>query len=348
MNRIFIAAAIATLLHLLSACEHKELCEDHDHVTYSRVRIDVDWTNFLPKETPSGMTVTLYPDDASRKPVTVLTNNISHAVLNLPVGEYSLLVYNQSPSEFGSLRFEGMDALSTSRIMGNEMQSRWYQSRDDDEIVITEPEWVGIDTQQGLQVTSDMVALTNAMLSQSRQGSREGDVVLTTAYPKNIISTLTVHIHIKGIYNLRSARASITGMAAGYMLGENHPTTAKATHLLEQWSLSTDSSDPTRGVITAKVTTFGLPWGHQSLPEENYLNLSILLIDGATIMDFPFAIGDQFRYEMDAEANLELSLVLDITIDDPLPDVQPEGGSSGGFDATVDDWGDEEEVDIAM
>ena len=91
-----------------------------------------------------------------------------------------------------------------------------------------------------------------------------------------------------------------------------------------------------------------MPWGHQSLPEENYLNLSILLIDGATIIDFPFAIGDQFRYEMDAEANLELSLVLDITIDDPLPDVQPEGGSSGGFDATVDDWGDEEEVDIPM
>lgn len=42
MNRIFIAAAISPLLHLLSACEHKELCEDHDHVTYSRVRIDVD------------------------------------------------------------------------------------------------------------------------------------------------------------------------------------------------------------------------------------------------------------------------------------------------------------------
>lgn len=348
MNRIFIAAAIAVLLPLLAACEHKELCEGHEHVTYSRVRVDVDWTDFLTKETPSGMTVAMYPDDPSLKPVTVLTNNISHAVLNLPVGGYSLLVYNQSPSEFGSLRFEGMDALSTSRIMGNEIQSRWYQSRDDDEIVITEPEWVGIDTQKGLQVTSDMVALTNAMLSQSRHGSRDGDVVLTTAYPKNIISTLTVHVHIKGIYNLRSARASITGMAAGYMLGENRPTSATATHLLEQWSLTTDSSDPTRGTITARITTFGLPQGHQGLPHENYLNLSILLVDGATIMDFPFAIGDQFRYEIDAEANLELSLVLDITIDDPLPDVEPAGGGSSGFDAIVDDWGDEEEVDIAM
>ena len=105
MNRIFITAAIAALLHLLSACEHKELCDNHEHVTYSRVRVDVDWTDFLTKETPSGMTVAMYPDDPSLKPVTVLTNNISHAVLNLPVGGYSLLVYNQSPSEFGSLRW---------------------------------------------------------------------------------------------------------------------------------------------------------------------------------------------------------------------------------------------------
>lgn len=105
MNRIFIAAAIAALLQLLAACEHKELCDDHEHVKYSRVRVDVDWTDFLTKETPSGMTVAMYPDDPSLKSVTVLTNNISHAVLNLPVGGYSLLVYNQSPSEFGSLRW---------------------------------------------------------------------------------------------------------------------------------------------------------------------------------------------------------------------------------------------------
>ncbi|MGN1245012.1 MAG: DUF5119 domain-containing protein [Muribaculaceae bacterium] len=348
MKRFFITAIIVAALQILSSCEHKELCEDHEHVTFSRVRIDVDWAKFMPKETPSGMTVTMYPADNSREPVSTLTNNISHAVLNLPVGEYSLLVYNQSPSEFGSLRFVGMDHFSTSRIMGNEIQSRWYQSRDDDEIVIAEPEWVGIDTQSGLCVTTEMVARTNAMLSQSRYGSRDGDVVLTTAHPENIISTLTVHVHIKGIYNMRSARASVTGMAAGYMLGENHPTADKATHLLEQWSLTTDSSDPTQGVITAKITTFGLPFGHQGLPQENYLNLSLLLVDGATIIDFPFAIGDQFRYEMDAEANLELSLVLDITIDDPLPDVEPSGGGSGGFDAKVDDWGDEEQVDIGM
>ena len=31
-----------------------------------------------------------------------------------------------------------------------------------------------------------------------------------------------------------------------------------------------------------------------------------------------------------------------------LPDVKPEGGSSGGFDATVDDWGDEVEFEVGV
>ena len=45
---------------------------------------------------------------------------------------------------------------------------------------------------------------------------------------------------------------------------------------------------------------------------------------------------------------MELRLFLEVTLPTPLPDVKPEGGSSGGFDATVDDWGEEEEIDVNM
>ena len=343
---LFCIAMVA--LTLFTACDHKELCELHDHIDYSRVRIDVDWTEFLSKETPTGMTVTMYPADKQRLPVSVLTNNIDYAIVNLPAGSYNMLVFNQSPSEFGSLSFEGMDDFSTSRIAGKQITSRWYQSRDYDEIVITEPEWVGMEAQRSILVTEAMVEKTNTILATSRGSRAEGDVLLTTAYPKNIISTLTVIVHIKGIYNLRSARAAINGMAAGYLLGENRPTASKATQLLEKWTITTDAEAPTQGIITGKIATFGLPFGHQELPDENRLNLSLLLVDGTTIKDYSFAIGDKFEYKIDAEANVELSLLLEIYIDESLPDVEPSGGSSSGFDATVDDWGDEEQVDIGM
>ena len=41
-----------------------------------------------------------------------------------------------------------------------------------------------------------------------------------------------------------------------------------------------------------------------------------------------------------------LTLHLEIQLPEPLPDVKPEGGQGGGFDATVNDWG--EEIDIAV
>ena len=57
--------SIYTLLYIVMAmmfftsCEHKELCYKHPHTT--KVRIDVDWSKFNKYETPTGMSLMLYP-----------------------------------------------------------------------------------------------------------------------------------------------------------------------------------------------------------------------------------------------------------------------------------------------
>ena len=63
-----------------------------------------------------------------------------------------------------------------------------------------------------------------------------------------------------------------------------------------------------------------------------------------TIVDFPFEVGHEFEKDKDGK----LVLYLELDLPDPLPDVKPEGGSSSGFDATVEDWGDEIEHEIEM
>lgn len=345
MKHIFPIVFVFALMLASASCVHKELCERHEHLNYSRVRIDVDWTDFLPYERPTGMTVSMYPEDASKSSVTELTNDINYAVLNLPEGGYSLLVYNQSTSEFGSFRFMDMDDFSKSRVVGEELTSRWYKSSGDSETVIANPEWLGVESRTDLVVTSQMVELTNAAL---QMGSKAGESTIASARPKNVIATLNAIIHIKGIYNIRSVRASISGMASGYMLGAGCTTQEKATQLMEEWSLTADKSNPVNGTINSKITSFGLPQGHNDEPDENYLNVSILLVDGTTVLDYSFPVGNQFRYEMIGGAEIQLSLVLELSIDAPLPDVEPDGGGSGGFEAVVDDWGDEQEIDIGM
>ena len=121
---------------------------------------------------------------------------------------------------------------------------------------------------------------------------------------------------MKNVYNLKSARAALQGMAEGYLLGKGTVNNRKITHLIEQWSLTTDENDPTLGFITAKILCFGLPGNHTAQPSDNKFTLSLLLVDNKTQLDIPLEVGHLF--EKSGEGNLELSLV--IHYDEPIPD----------------------------
>lgn len=105
------------MLLSLVACEHKDLCFHHPHDAL--VRVDVDWSQFH-EETPSGMSVMVYPEDPEMQCRTVLSNEISYATMALPAGRYKTLVYNQSPTEFGSVYFSDMDQFYKAVVRGQQ------------------------------------------------------------------------------------------------------------------------------------------------------------------------------------------------------------------------------------
>lgn len=338
---------------LFTSCDYKELCYDHPHNTMARIKIPVDWTEFT-KEKPTGMTVMAYPLDGN-EPKTVLTNDLRATKLSLEEGQYNILVFNQSTTEFGSFHFEGMEQYSTAKVLANPTTSRWYKSRSDEDRTISEPEWLAAGRMENLTVTQDMV---------------KGDtmVVIDTITPLNVVYTVNVRVHVKGIYNVRSARASLSGMAEGYDLSTGKPSSSSITQLLESWTLTHDEDNPSNGVLSCEITSFGLPADHRNIPSENEFNLSLLLVDNKTQLDYTFEVGDKFVKEEEDDASpggshhhststdidlpttaeVELSLAVETQVETTLPDVKPEGGSAGGFDATVEDWGDEEHIDIGV
>lgn len=330
--------AFLWLALLMSACGHKDLCLDHRH--QARVRVNVDWSKFT-VETPTGMSVLFYPADGGT-PSTCLSNELNYVELNLPPARYHCLVYNQSPSEFGTVTFAGMEHLATATVNAKERASRWFRARAENEMLIMNPEWIATDHRNDIDITQAMVEATAEAHRISRQTAVPAENVVATLTPENIVCTIVVTIHLKGIYNLRSARASLDGLAAGYHLGQGKVLEEKATQLLEEWSMETDPYDATRGTITARIHSFGLPVGHGKLPEENWLRLSLLLVDGQTQINHDFPVGDSFREGVDNE----VSLYLERTLEQTLPDVKPAGSTSGGFDATVDDWDDDIKIEI--
>lgn len=324
------------LVAVLCSCEHKELCYSHPHT--AQMRIDVDWSRFNHKEVPTGMTVMVFPQDGGA-PITQLSNTTTHVYVNLSEGYYNSIAFNQSVTEFGTLQFRNMNDYETAEVYADTAPTKWYTKGD--ERVAAEPEWFGTDRFEMVHITPEMIEERAHMYGAKQRSTPEH--IIGTHTPENVIYTVNITVHISGINNLRSARGAMQGMAEGYILSQGHTTAGTVTHLVEQWSLTKDPNDYTKGYITTKIQSFGLPAGHNGAPERNKFALSLLLADNSTQLDFPLQVGDLWTHD---PQSLELSL--ELTLPNALPDVKPEGGSSGGFDATVEDWGEEIEHEIQM
>ncbi len=332
------------LLIVFSSCEHRELCFGHFH--NAAIEFLVDWSLYT-QEKPTGMTVMAYPQDGGQ-PIKCLTNDITRARMNLKANRYDTFVFNQSVDEFGYVSFRGMDAFHSAEAFAPTTESSWYKEKSAEERelngerVVDEPEWLATDKLLDIDVTSAMVDSTRN--AQQQQHGNLQPFYMGTFTPENIMTTIVVTVHIDGIYNLRSSKAWLSGLAEGYYLGQEKVSNIKVTQLIERWEVRIDETDPTKGAIVATMITFGLPENHTAQLAENALHLSLLLVDNKTVVEHSFSVGNQLKYN----GSSERTLYIDVTIAEKLPDVKPDGAVEGGFDTTVDSWGDDEHVDVEV
>jgi hypothetical protein len=241
-----------------------------------------------------------------------------------------------------------MGRYSTAKVKANYATSRWFEKRSEEDSLVMEPEWVAADFQANSEVTPAMVEITGMKNLELLRGyaHRAGDFVIATHSPENFIHQIFVKVHLNGIYNLLSARASLSGLADSYFLKEERNSNTRVTQLMESWNMQVDPVDPTKGTITGKISSIGLPSNHKATAEENEFILSVLLVDGETIIDIPFYVGDLLKKRYDKSGKFKLEYELELWVDDPLPDVKPTGSGNGGFDVSVDDWGPVENIPL--
>lgn len=281
------------------------------------------------------------------------TNDITGSNFNLSPSRYAAYVFNQSESEFGTISFSNLSDWRQAQAQIGKVTSKWYTAEKvrsierelglstrslTDEPLVKSVEWLGT-------AADDSIMLTQQMLDTAA-GRR---ITIDTLHAENTVYTVTVYVHIKNIGGLRSARASLQGLADSYMLGRHRTSADKATELLEHWDMTLDSTSidgkTKYGTIKAQIETLGLPYGHQGKADENILHLECLLTNDS-ILTYNYKVGDRFEYSDDY--NVDLNFTIDIVMKDPLPDVPDSGGSSSGFEVTVDDWGEERGVVIPV
>ncbi|MCM1256062.1 MAG: DUF5119 domain-containing protein [Duncaniella sp.] len=299
----------------------------------------MDWSELERHEKPTGMTLLLYPSSSQTSVETIkhISANTHRANLKLSPGVYDIVVFNQSEIEFGTFNFFDLYDRDRARIEAERFTSRWYVSRSEDEITAHHPEWLALAEATGIIVSAEKT------ITSKQEDSEATGTMIAELTPENIVCEKTVRINIKNIYNLRSARGGVSGLAGGIILKGKIRLDTKATHLVEEWTMSIDNDNHANGYIESTFTCFGLPESHSGSPEDNVLTISFLLVDNKTVVDYSFHIGDCIHKGVAEETiNIEFD---DLGKPIVLPNVVPEGEYAGGFSSKVTPW-DEVEADV--
>jgi hypothetical protein len=261
-----------------------------------------------------------------------LTND-RELTVNLPVGQYSILVFNGTVSDQDNIRFRGTGGYQTFEAYAYTEQMR--ADSDDDLSFITPPNVLAVDRLDLLEVTARMI-------------DRKEQVVLTFT-PLRLVAQINITVHFRGlIYSATGGHSGVvTGMANGVFLatGKTGVEAANQAFTLNNRAFYPDSQ--TDGTMSRSFLSFGLPGMTYYPPQlgetNNRLLLDILLRNGEHA-GYSFDVTTDVAYS-DNDAAIRLNI--QITVSEPvtLPETpEIDFSDGGGFDPDVNEWG--ENIDV--
>lgn len=333
---------ITGMLATLSSCEHKDLCFNHDeHAPKSTIRIDaeyeqewqytiegaVEWKTYpgwessfgmsydvLRPDIPDGLRVQVYHTDGTN---TIMNIAPEGDIVRIRPGEHSLLFYNND-TEY--IVFDNMQSYSKARATTRTRSRSSYignsYMKNRNENTVNAP---------------DML-YGNYMESYTVERKTETDVLPVTMHP--LVFTYLVRYEFShGLEYVALARGALAGMAEAVWLNSGR-TSEETVTVLYDCTLQDFGAE-------ALVYSFGVPdypnGQYTTRAERSYaLNLEVRLKNGK-ILSFDFDVTDQVATQ--PRGGVLIVSGIEISDEDGM-----EGGS--GFDVTINDWGEYEDVDI--
>lgn len=347
------------LILFATSCDRRQLWDEWDELVPVDIKVDWSgsrWPDFDEGAAPTGMSVYAYDQTGKQDPVVVVTNEIEHTELKLYDGEWNIFVFNQSVMEYASLKFSGMDKYSSAQIETIPQVSRWFSSSRAEWVTRSNSPWA-VQTRANAETRADEYSLTTKQPIWFANDCYEGVIIDEDKiireftphtrfsdgifYTKSSIIKMGVKVHFKGYGNLYTVRSVISGVAKSYNISQMRAQTEMTAHELTGWKgvAETDST----GYVETTFQTFGLVKGYSYKPEELYLHLDVMLVDGETIMTYDLPVGNLVKKSNEDD----IDLIIDVEDPLTLPDViKKEDGN--GFEITVSDWEDEINIDIDL
>ena len=342
MNRIFAAALLSLLC--LNGCTM-------DHLYYASsdtatVLVQPNWENAGLE--PNGVTVFAYRDsDGSLYRRFPPVSASEKCYIKLPEGDFSLVVMNDTPEEFGgNMVFTGEENISTFQARGVKDENKSSKleahlegksSSEGSDYCIVDPSPLALSVVRGIHISPEQI---DYYYDRPQNDINAAQAIEVKTEQRNVISTVSIKAHVKGLkYARGTTLCYLRGVAAGHCmgLGVNSPDAAAQGFILNNRAF--DPGSDSDGTIRASFPSFGLI-GDGKGDGKYYLDINFVLINGQA---YPLTFDVTELLSVDVSLSLQLSLNVDLEIE--LPEVV--GDEGGGFNTDINDWMDET-VDIPM
>ncbi len=304
MRNIF----LAVMLIVLTACEHKEFCYDHPHTI--SVNVTFDW-EYAPEATPTGMCVYFYSlENGNYKRFDF--DNIQGGEVDLRVGKYRVLSYNNDTESVKFLNTDSFDKHCANTREGNALEpilghSASYApkaSGADEERVVISP-----DMMWGCSVSEIEVV-----------DSGEQNIIL---YPQELVCRYTYEVHnVKNMQYMQQMSGTISGMSGMLTFSSEALDDEAVTIPFE--SVKVDDS-----TIKGGFYTFG---HHEGNAEPHKMVFYAIMNDGTKYCFRDSEQLDVTEQVDNAQDKRRVHIIID-GLDLPEPIVSGEG-----FNPSLDDW----------
>ncbi len=335
---------------LFSACERRAL-EDEYYVN-AKIPIATDWSTS--EITPQNVSVLFY--DENNNGALVIEHRYEHnnkpiqSYVDLPVGKYTVAIFNEIRGQVKNVDVVGYDNISTLEFRAKEDDNP-IKSRDEDKRYIHQPDYLGFKLIKGFEVTQQMLEYT-----RSKAASTKSDLSVRSEVEKLVgvemvrkVSSFNITVHIKGLNNARMpALVDLRNISGGYLAELDKNCDQPVIHQFSLNNRKYIEGSSTEGTISTgdlPITLFGVVGERNSIGDQPahapiLLDILFMLVDEEkTVINKVVDITDQIKFSEDASGNISLEIVVDVT-EDPLPDVKPEGGGDdSGFGSSLEDWG---------
>lgn len=334
---IYVMISSLSLLLLVTACEHKELCYHHPHTT--QLQVEFDWSYAPDAERNNeveGMCLWFYPVDEAGtqtgEPMRYDLAGMKGGTVEIPVGRYQVLYYN---NDYEVVQFRGVgdfwqqecytrEGSLFEPVFGNASYSAPRAKGTEEERVVITPEMMWGDHAMNVDIREKGLSYWFVRDGETERTTIERDELRLTLMPHEQICRYTYEIrNVKNVGYVTQMSASLSGMSGSVFCASEQVEDEAVT-------LPFEASFDEQTHIVGDFHTFG---HHPENDERHKLALYVWLNDGSKWL-YTFDVTGQVD---EAPDKRRVHIVIDeLSLPEPI-------GDDSGFQPTVDGWIEEEE-----